>query len=268
MTLTRNKGSAFMPERFRVRCRGKLHILEVTPDGQLARLDHDPMEQRDPDYRERQAAVRALGGPSFRCDDVVEAWARCCREFSPEAYRRLPRELQRALRGLQELRRQRNRVRESDEHVARYRHREAPWFLTGVLTRLLHGILGVPADVTAEVVRTPPGYDFVVRLRQGGRLLLDDRLQRDWFARYYARGLAVLDGGLTLHDAGIRYGRDANVPDAVVQCRPVVAASGVGFALERVGVRPLPGGYFYVAYGRVPEPHPRPAFRDWLGLGV
>jgi hypothetical protein len=233
-------GLAAREARARVRCRGRLHTVLVTPSGRLALPHHSAEEVR------RQLAQ---GGDVCRCALVLLAW-RGVVTGAGDWRPRLPRGLFEAARA----------ARARGSWRAYFRARQPadvltlgpcgcrPGFLGRLLTRLVRRRFpGLQAPL-CRVVYTQFGVAadaYRLVLLSGRRLLLRGTIRRDWLASVYRRGLAGYGGGLVLGA-----GPDGRRPHAdVVLDRhvPDGADGGLVFSPSPVALVRQPDGSYHTA---------------------
>jgi hypothetical protein len=228
-----------MPREVKVRCGPELHTIAVNAKGQLVCRDHSRA------FLRREYDFVMVGGYRRRCSQVIHSFGRAVSE-GREHLAALPKVLRQAASGLRRLRSREgpSRALQREQVLSRRTWWERPEGVQRLLDHVLHGQLGVPADVRALVADSPGDGAYRLTLASPGALL-ERWVETDWLRLVYQSGLAVLHGALTLTIVDPR-GRWLWFPESgavAVQARPQVAPDGsVVFVDQLVRLRRRPGG--------------------------
>jgi hypothetical protein len=224
--LARWRREPFAPVSLRVRCRGEMHTLARSANGQLALLDHSPKEI------DREGAFAELGGEPAECVRIFALWRNKLGSRAARRVTDLPPALRAPAAEAIAVRDQRRaRPRPADPlDVPCFRR---PGLVGRLLSRLLHRRCGVPQGVTVLVSPESPGpgaaTSFGVAFVSGGARLFRTFIAATWVEDVYRRGLALFDGSLTL---SARQPREPHAHETLklTCCRPVRQGGAVRFA--------------------------------------
>ncbi len=225
-------GADFMPARTQLMCRGVRHTLVVTPNGQIACLNHERGEWP------RQSRFAEIGGEPCACLEAIRQFGEVVDGRGDTSC--LPKGLRPAATSIRDGRRRKERESD-DQSWSTMPWTQRPESLMRMLDRVLHRRLGLPQHVHAVVTfrgmhrRPIPGSVYSFQIVSGPDTLLDTLIPADWEEKVRRTGLAVLDGAVVVD---YEFNDEHRTKGHLRLCRPNVLPYGnIRFDMEHAGVQ-------------------------------